>query len=278
MFYSLQPTFTNSLRDLNVQCFVDLSTYFKEQSHSKLKGWYSLQNSSKYWLYITKTYVVSDSLYLSLNNFVLVIYFKICGNLHYLLSLHIVRGFKRNVCTFIKIHYLHFFVQFSTKSIIIGINPWTSTIPLLIGSTIKGWDLIGPMQRINSTSYPKKLLKANSWKTTQLRPAKRWTNCIKDSCHAQNIYQLAGMAMDRDEWRNIMNQMARQSDPPVTMPLVKVTFTLSLTLKGVQCLSFMQQSTTLVSIYIVAVKFELFVNKAKRSPGWMLLKNAEVDV
>ena len=82
--------------------------------------------------------------------------------------------------------------------------------------------LFGHIQRMNSTRYPKILMEANiAEKRPKGRPAKRWTDCIKDSCHAQNltsIYQMARMAMDREEWRNIMDRMARQSDPPVPMP------------------------------------------------------------
>ena len=81
------------------------------------------------------------------------------------------------------------------------------------------------MQRMNSNRYPDILMEANiTEKRLHGRPAKRWTDYIKDSCSAQyltSIYQMARMAMDREEWRNIMDQMARQSDPPVPMPSVK---------------------------------------------------------
>ena len=70
--------------------------------------------------------------------------------------------------------------------------------------------------------YPKFLLDVNIiGKRPKGRPAKRWTDGIKESCKSTNptsINQVARMALDREAWRDIMNQMGRQSDSPVPTP------------------------------------------------------------
>ena len=79
----------------------------------------------------------------------------------------------------------------------------------------------GHIQRMYTGRYPKILLDANIiGKRPKGRPAKRWTDCIKESCKTNltSINKVARMAEDREAWRDIMKQMARQSVPPVPMP------------------------------------------------------------
>ena len=80
----------------------------------------------------------------------------------------------------------------------------------------------GHIQRMHPTRYPKILLEATIMENRPRgRPAKRWMDCIKESCRARNLtsmHEVARRAYDRDDWRSIMDQMARQSVPPVPMP------------------------------------------------------------
>ena len=55
------------------------------------------------------------------------------------------------------------------------------------------------------------------------RPAKRWMDCIKEDVHKvgmTSVTEAGRVTKDREAWRNIMDQMTRQSGQrtPVPMP------------------------------------------------------------
>ena len=90
--------------------------------------------------------------------------------------------------------------------------------------TQKRMRFFGHIKRMSQERYPKLLLEARpEGRRPEGRPANRWMDCIKQDIKIGGITSVteAGrMAMDREAWRNIMDQMTRQSeeDAPVPMP------------------------------------------------------------
>ena len=83
---------------------------------------------------------------------------------------------------------------------------------------------LGHINRIPQERYPKLVLESRlEGKTPKGRPAKRWMDCIKEDINKvgmASVTEAGGVTKDGEAWRNIMDQMARQSGQrsPVPMP------------------------------------------------------------
>ena len=90
--------------------------------------------------------------------------------------------------------------------------------------TQKRMKFFGHIKRMPQERYPKLLLESRlEGRRPKGRPAKRWTDCIKQDIKMigmTSITEAGRMAMNREAWHNIMDQMARQSEvhAPVPMP------------------------------------------------------------